>query len=229
MSSVKDFVRRNAPVFFLGAIIVLIFLIVIFASSKGRNITPAGFRKVEEEIFEDRESTQPAEEKQGEYAPQIPNPGNVGKPYFYGEYNPNLRDEKGYPMAPAIGSTVIPDYADEQDKVETQALEYEEAQKRKQVVAIDFTTDGFKPQLAQAYTGGTIVWTNRTATEIKLVQTLPIHLALKGGTVLAPGESFEFRPLVNKQFVYLDDYTKKSGSISIIDVTKPLVDRMDTQ
>ena len=224
MQALKKFLKRNAPVFIFGLIIALVFLLIILTQPKDEGGTPSGFRRVEEEVFE-REPKEPEPtEKPTEYAPQVASPENKGKPYFYGEYDPNLRDDNGYPIPPAIGTTPRDQLATEQEVYEITDIEYQERERRTQTVYITFTDKGFGPVDATGFTGEKIIWTNNTNKEIKIVQTLPIHDALKGGITIKPGESFEFRPLVNKQITYMDDYSKKYGTLMVVDSTMPLVE-----
>lgn len=223
MQVVKNFFKRNLGVFIFGLIIALLFLLIIFTQPKDKDTTPPGFKKVEEEIFE-REPKQPQEEEKIEYAPQIPSPENVGKPYFYGEHNPNLRDEEGYPKPPEIGSTPIPAWAKKEDIEMIKALEYEVYKERTTPVKISFTKEkGFMPANTNAYTGGKIIWTNNSNQEIEIRQSLPIHKALENGIKLKPGESYVFRPLVSGFFSYAEMNSKIYGTIWVSDVTLPLV------
>lgn len=225
MQTLKKFLKRNAPVFIFGLIIALVFLLIILTQPKGEDRTPSDFKRVEEEVFE-REPKEPeTAEKPTEYAPQIPSPENKGKPYFYDEYDPNLRDEEGYPKPPEPGSTPIPPGSDETSVAMLKSLEYEVYQRRKRVVTIGFTDElGFQPADEVAFTGGRIIWKNNTNRDILIEQTLPIHDALKNGIKLGPGESFEFRPLIDRFFSYVEAESKKYGTISIVDVTRPLVE-----
>lgn len=225
MQSLKDFIKRNAPVFFLGLIITLVFIAIILSQPTSENNVPAGFKKVEEKVFESGKPKEPetAETQPTEYAPQIPSPENKGKPYFYGEYDPNLRDDAGYPIPPKVGTTSAPPNANEETLSEIQFIEQENYKLRTQTVQIDFTDSGFKPADAMGFTGGKIIWTNKTTKDIRILQTLPIHEALKGGINLKPGESFEFRPLKDKQFTYVEANSQKYGSLMISDVTQPLM------
>ena len=223
MQALKKFLKRNAPVFIFGLIIGLVFLLIILTQPKDENRTPSGFTRVEEEIF-DREPKEPEPtEKPTEYAPQIASPENKGKPYFYGEYDPNLRDEMGYPVPPKIGTTSIAPKADEEHKMEIDRIERENYNIRTKTIYVDFTETGFSPPDIIAFTGQRIIWTNRTSAEIIIVQPVQIHEALKGGISLKPGESFEFRPLVDKQFTYAEKNSAKYGTILVNDVTRPLM------
>ncbi len=228
MQALKKFLKRNAPVFIFGLVIALVFLLIILTQPKDEDRTPSGFKRVEEEVFE-REPKEPEPtEKPVEYAPQVANPENKGKPYFYGEYDPNLRDEEGYPKSPELGSTPIPPGADETDIAMLKSLEYEAYYRRKRVAEISFTDElGFQPADEVAFTGGRIVWKNNTNHDILIEQTLPIHDALKGGIKLGPGESFEFRPLIDRFFSYVEANSKKYGTVSIADVTRPLVENWE--
>lgn len=225
MQALKKFLKRNAPVFIFGLIIGLVFLLIILTQPQAEDRTPSGFKRVEEEVFE-REPKEPEPtEKPVEYAPQIASPENKGKPYFYGEYDPNLRDGEGYPKSPELDSTPIPPEFTETDISMLKSVEYEVYYQRKRVAEIGFTDElGFQPADEVAYTGGKIVWKNSTNHDILIEQTLPIHDALKDGVKLAPGESFEFRPLIDRFFSYVEAGSKTYGTISVVDVTRPLVE-----
>jgi len=224
MQAIKKFLKRNAPVFIFGLIIALVFLLIILTQPKDGSGTPSGFKRVEEEVF-DREPKEPEPtEKPVEYAPQIPSPENKGKPYFYGEYDPNLRDKEGYPAPPTLGSTDVPATYSEEDGGVLRAMEVEKMKERTTPTKISFTAKGFSPADAKGYTGLTITWTNNTDKEIKIVEAVPKHEALKGGVVIKPGESFSFRPLVNRLFTYVEDYSKTYGTVMVEDVTRPLLE-----
>lgn len=224
MQSLINFVKRNAPVFFLGLIITLVFLAIILTQPNVNKDVPAGFKKVEEVVFNDREPINPTPEPQPqEYAPQIPSPENKGKPYFRGEYNPNLRDSEGYPIPPPIGSTYIAPNLPEEERNIRRGLELERYRERMKPTSITFTTDGFSPENTKGFTGREVIWTNNTANEIKIIETTPVHEALKNGVVIKPGESFSFKPLTTKIFTYMEVNSKKYGSVSVADITTPLL------
>ncbi len=223
MQAFKTFLKRNAPVFVFGLIIILVFTLIILTQPRTITGVPAGFKRVEEEIF-NREPAEPTpEEKPTVYAPQSPSPENIGKPYFYGEYDPNLRDEQGYPMPPKTGTTPIPPNSTLEDKMEIDMIERDNYAGRTKTVYIDFTEAGFKPADTMGFTGQKIIWTNKSAGTIQIKQTVPIHESLKNGVTLKPGESFEFRPLVTKEFTYVEVSSGKYGSLFIGDVTQPLI------
>lgn len=221
------FVKRNAPVFILGFIILLVFLAIIVGSQKQKTGKPSGFIKVEESLIKDREPTEPETTTDSNgtvtYAPQIASPENIGKPYFYGETNPTLRDEQGYPTPPKLGSTPIspndyPDVINARKQAEQDAY----AQRTK-TITIDFTKDGFSPADSNAYTGQKVMWTNKSTGDIELRQVIPIHEALKNTIYLAPGQSFEFRALVNGRATIIEARSGKYSTIYVSDVTVPLL------
>lgn len=229
MQNIKNFLKRNAPIFIFGLIIALIFVIITLLQPRTQKTTPGSFKKVEEEVFKE-EPPKEEPKTQTQYAPQTPSPENIGKPYFYGEYDPTLRDEQGYPIPPKPGSTPIPPYANSTDVEMIRNLELEVYKKRTAPVYINFTDElGFQPSDASAFTGTRIIWTNKTDHEIFIEQTLPIHDALKNGIRLGPGESFEFRPLLDRFFSYVEYYSKSYGTISIGDTTRPLVENWNPE
>lgn len=224
MQSLKSFIKRNAPVFFLGLIITLVFLVIILAQPKVGNNVPAGFKKVEEKVFENGKPKEPGESavKPSEYASQTASPENIGKPYFYGEANPNLRDSEGYPTPPLPESVEIPNNLSTDEKIDLKSVAQESYNKRTSVVQIKFTNAGFEPKDTSAYTGQKIEWINNTSKQIVIKQTSPIHQALKNGLLIEPGKSAIFRPLVNGLFSYLEEGSGKYGTIYINDITTPL-------
>jgi len=223
MRSLKNFIKRNTPVFVLGLVITLVFLVIILAQPKSENNVPAGFKKVEEKVFESGKPTEPPKNEEiTQYASQIPSPENKGKPYFYGESNPNLRDSEGYPTPPSPDTVEIPSTFTDEDKMALKQIVQETYAKRTAVVTINYTDAGFDPTDVITYTGQRINWINTTDKQITINQTLSIHEALTKGLVLKPGESVIFRPLVNGTFTYLENGSKKYGSITVIDVTAPL-------
>ncbi|MBU0650052.1 hypothetical protein KJ605_00070 [Patescibacteria group bacterium] len=224
MSWFRQFIKRNRPVFFLGLVVLLIFVAIILLNPDKNTNMPAGFKKVEETVFDDREpTTPPSTTGPTEYAPQIPSPENKGKPYFYGEHNPNLRDEQGYPTPPQVGTTSFPSGLSEETLLHYRIIEEDNYANRTRTVYIDFTNEGFMPADSTAFTGQRIIWTNKTGNEIIIKQTVPIHEALKNGITLQPNESFEFRPLLDKKFTYVEKNSLKYGSIFVSDVTLPLM------
>lgn len=231
MQALKSFVKRNAPVFFLGLIITLVFLVIILAQPKVENTVPAGFKKVEEKVFEGGKPKEPEEDvaKPSEYASQVAKPENKGKSYFYGEYDPNLRDAQGYPTAPPLGSTVIPANYSQEDKDVIRGMEMEKSAERSQPTRIAFTNNGFSPADTSGYTGREIIWTNNTAKEIKIVEAVPRHEALKTEAIIKPGESFSFKPLVDRMFTYMEVSSKKYGTVMVNDITAPLINVTDGQ
>jgi len=225
MQSLKNFVKRNAPVFFLGLIVLLVFVAIILSSPGANNSVPAGFKKVEESVFDNREPTEPTpEEKPTEYASQTPSPESKGKPYFYGEYNPSLRDKDGYPTPPLPGAAPLPASISKEALINMKNMATEVYQGRLQPTSIVFTENGFSPTDTSGYTGTPIIWTNKTAKEIKIVETVPTHEALKNGVVIKAGATFSFRPLKTGTFTYLESTSGKYGSVNVLDVTTPLID-----
>ena len=99
MQPVKDFVKRNAPVFILGLFITLIFVVIIVAQPKVENNVPAGFIKVEESVFEGGQPKEPQESelRPDEYATQIASPENKGKPYSTAKLIPHYVMRKATP------------------------------------------------------------------------------------------------------------------------------------
>jgi hypothetical protein len=226
VKSLKNFMKRNAPVFFLGLIIALVFLVIILAQPNSDNNVPAGFKKVEEGVFKEGEPTEPTKEETppSVYAPQVPSPENKGKPYFYGENDPNLRDKDGYPASPPLGSTVIPESYSQEDRDVLKGLEMEKIAERSKPTRISFTSDGFSPADTSGFTGREIIWTNNTANEIKIIEAVPRNEALKNGAIIKPGGSFSFKPLVDRMFTYMEVNSKKYGTVMVNDITVPLLD-----
>jgi len=222
VQALKKFLKRNAPVFIFGLIIALVFLLIILTQPNDEGRTPSGFKRVEEEVFE-REPKEPKPaEKPTEYAPQIPSPGNKGKPYFYGEYDPNLRDEEGYPIPPSPETVTPTDTTYPELVAEDRFVAQETYTKRTAPVKIKFTKEGFSPSDALGYTGQKIEWVNETDKQIVIKQVSNIHEALKDGLVIEPGKSASFRPLINGLFVYIEAETVKYGTITVQDATTPL-------
>ena len=222
MQAFKKFLKRNAPVFIFGLIIALVFLLIILTQPKDESRTPSGFRRVEEGVFE-REPKEPEPtEKPTEYAPQIPSPENKGKPYFYGEYDPNLRDGEGYPTPPLPNTVAIPDNLSSESVAELRSVAEETYAKRTAVLKIIFTKEGFDPRDVNAYTGQQIEWVNETADQVTILQTTAIHEALKKGLTIEPNSTAVFRPLINGLFSYLEKNSAKYGTITVQDVTTPL-------
>jgi len=229
MQSLGNILKRNAPVFILGLIILVIFAVIILSSLKTSSNIPAGFKKVEEEIFDERESAEPkptlsenAKEEIVEIAPQIASPNNVGKPYFYGETNPTLRDSEGYPTPPSVKSTYLSDDVSQEEQNLATILEMEVYEERLKSIQITFTEDGFSPKVGRVYTGRSITWINKASRDIEITQTTPTQEALKNGVTIKPGESFTFRPLVADTLIYVETTSKEYGDIIVLDVTAPL-------
>src|SRR3989344_1736402 len=230
MKTIVGFIKRNAAVFLLGLIILVIFVAIILSGLKPAPSVPPGFKKVEETIFTERDTAQPPQEDpktqppaKVDYAPQTASPENKGKPYFYGEYNPNLRDTQGYPKPPEPGA-----YKKSTEQypeiIESQRLaEEEEYARRLQTVTIDFTDTGFNPTDASAYTGQKVIFANKTNKDMLMVQATPIHEALSGEILIKPGQTFEFRPLINGRAAYVELNMQKYGTLYVQDVTLPLV------
>jgi|GEM_PF-2439259 hypothetical protein len=224
MEPLKHFVKRNASVFFVGLIITLVFLILILAQPKSEKGTPAGFKQVEEGIFESGEprEPEPTQTPPTDYASQIPSPDNKGKPYFFGEINPNLRDSEGYPTPPSAESVAVPDTPYPEQAAQIRGIARESYVKRVTPVQITYTDAGFEPKDTAGYTGQKIIWVNKSAKPITIKQTAPIHQALSNGLAIAPGASAIFRPLVTGLFSYLEENTGNYGTIYVNDVTAPL-------
>lgn len=223
MSALKGFLKRNTPVFVLGLCILIIFGVIILSTPNSEKKFPAGFKKVEEQVFNEREPTEPAPDEQSvEYAPQIPSVENKGKPYFYGEKNPSLRDAEGYPTPPSPDTIPIPKSMDPEEQANLrESVEYN-YNIRTTPVIIKFSEKGFEPTEATAYTGQKIEWQNTTKEGIKIIQTIAIHEALKNGITISPGQSLVFRPLVTGVFKYLETGSGKYGAITVMDSTAPL-------
>lgn len=223
MKTIWNYIKRNAPVFLLGLVVVVMFLVIIIISQRQKTQNPGDFTRVEEELTPERESTQPAQESPTQYAPQIADPKYIGLPYFYGEYDPFSRDKNGYPVSPNPGSTRLSSTASDEDVSVIRNMELEKYKERIKPTKIYFTESGFSPADTSGFTGQEIIWTNKSTKEIKIVETVPMHNALKDGVVIKPGESFSFRPLMNKMLSYVEENTKKYGTVMVADVTQPLL------
>lgn len=232
MKLIIGYLKRNSAVFILGFLILALFIVIIITGQKPKGTAPE-FIKVEEQIFDEREPKSPSETGTGnldnienvieEYASQIPSTENIGKPYFYGEENPLLRDKDGYPRPPEPGL-----YKSSTEKYpELIAMqkdaEEEEYQRRMQVYYIEFGQGGFNPTDGIAYTGQRVVWVNKSTSDITISQAIFVHEALRDGFTLKPGESYEFRPLVNGRVALVEETTGKYSTLYIMDVTSPLV------
>lgn len=224
MGPLKSFIKRNAPVFFLGLIITLIFLALIFAQPKTGNDVPAGFKKVEETVFEGGKPKEPEEStvKTGEYAPQVPSPENKGKPYFYGESNPNLRDTEGYPVPPTPDTVEVSGTLTTEDRLELKEVIQETYSRRISTVVVNYTVNGFEPSDIIAYTGQKVELVNTTNNQITINQTSSIHEALKNGLIIPAKKSATFRPLITGAFTYMETGSGKYGGITVLDATAPL-------
>lgn len=224
MTAFKKFFQRNLPVFVIGLIILILFVLIILTSPKEGGGNPAGFKKVGEEVFENREPAEPEPtEVPEEYAPQTPSTENKGKRYFYGEYDPTLRDSEGYPTPPQPGSSVIPEGTDSERTGQLRVIEKENYAIRTKTININFTGEGFKPVDVMAFTGQKIVWNNKTDKEIFITPVSESHEAIKNGFSIAPGQSYVFRPLIDIRFTYMEKNSSEFGTVIVNDSTRPLV------
>jgi len=226
---VKNFVgflKRNTPVFLLGLIILIVFLLIIVSDQQQIKSVPANFKKVSDEVFNQQEPTQPLKDKPIDkpyFAPQEASPANKGTPYFYGESNPDLRDEQGYPMPPKPGSSTYSSSVYPEIIQDEKSAEQEEYERRLKDTVIEFNGTNFSPTDASGYTGQKIIWVNRSKNDVEIKQVSVTHKALKEPFLIKPGGSFEFRPLVNGRFVLIEIKSMTYGTVYIADVTTPLL------
>ncbi len=212
--------------FLLGVIIAAVFLAIILSDQQRINGVPANFKKVSDEVFNKQEPTEPPKEKttnRFEYAPQKADPENKGKPYFYGEYNPNLRDEQGYPTPPRPGSSVYSNSIYPEIIQDEKSAEQEEYERRLKDTVIEFDGTNFSPTDASGYTGQKVMWVNKSKGDIEIKEISTVHGALKDPISIKSGGSFEFRPLLNGRFTYIETQSKIYGTVYIADVTTPLL------
>lgn len=225
MNVIVAFLKRNLPVFILGAVIAIFFaFLIIVSQNKKTDFSPASFKRVEEDVFNEREATNPVEPE--EEISNNANTSNDAKPLFLGEYNPSLRDEEGFPTPPKPESIKYPKsiVGNEEDRLAVLSAEQEEYARRTKTIYIDYTeAAGFTPNSTSATTGQKIVWTNKSATTIKLEQTLPKFDEFKNGVEIEPNKTFEFRPTKDKLFTYIEATSRKFGAVTIGDATAPLI------
>ena len=206
------------PVLVLGLITVIIFIAIIISSQAGTHKEPTLIKQTPEEINKTRgidtknikQTTQSSQSSGGSQT-------NSSAQANFIEVN-----GKKYPAPPKPGQ-VQKTFRSEEEKTDYLGAEMEEYERRTRIIQIDYTEAGFNPINPKVFTGQLIRWTNKTKNPIMLIQTLDRFDEFKGGVLIKPGESFEFRPTKKFYFAYIERDSKKYAGITIGDSTLPLI------
>ncbi len=210
----SEFIKRNKPVFIIGVITALVFLIIIAVSqSRNEKSLLPGLVKVNEEEFTPEE--QPIEEPQKPITEMSAAELDrmVEKTYKEG-YSDNFSLLPGNPVDEAV--------SEKYKELEAQAyMTPEEVTSEFGDLNISYTDDGgYEPRKSKGYKFQTVVWTNNSDRAIKLVQLNPLFNELANGITLQPGESYAMEMYKEGNFRFTEDESRAFGSIAITRAAK---------
>lgn len=210
----SEFIKRNQPVFIIGIITVIVFLVIIFVSqSRTEDSLLPGLVKVDEQEFTPEE--EPIEEPERPITElSAAELDKIAEEMDRGEYKDN------YSLLP--GSPVDEALAEKFKELEAQAyMTPEEVKATFGEINISYTDEGgYEPRKSQGRKFQNITWTNNSDREIKLLQLNPLFNELASGVTLAPGESYTMELYKEGNFRFTEDESRAFGSITITRAAK---------
>ena len=213
MESLKDFISRNMPVFIIGGVTALIFLIVILLSQTNEDSILPGLIKIEDDsvsltIDDSEKEKQPIDIStlQPEEVDELVENFDYGT----GKYDESFSLLPGDPRDEAMEART-------QWYYDETRLTPEEVDTKHGKYLINYTEEGFDPYKAEVYIHQTVVWINNTDKAITLSQISPrIDEWKNSDKTIAPGDSFEYQiPEIPGNWTYEEATTHKQGKLYI--------------
>lgn len=214
MQQIKEFLRRNAPVFVVGGILLASFLLVIYLSqNRSEPVEEPELVVVEseEEALEFRSLEELTAAEISEISPEELE--RVLEEYGpnQGQYDSSFSLLPGNPGDEAINETR--EKFDELNK-----LNADQVQDNFGDVVIRYTEEGFEPQSPVVYIYQSVIWVNETEEPITLRQlTQRFPDWNNSPKTLSPGEQFEYQipnTLIGK-WPYEEAQSRKYGTLRI--------------
>jgi hypothetical protein len=185
----KNFLKRNAPVFVIGFVMLVLFLIAIISSENKSD--PSNLPNLirvrdeeEEEIFFE------------------PPPEEVII----------IEETESSKLGYKEEEDII---TNEERRVhdERTTLNSEEVKARYGVLEINFTSEGFEPRNTNGYIGQIVRFNNNTGTSITIQQTTPKYDFWENPRTIPAGSSLEFEATEKGLWTYLEQDSNKLGAI----------------
>lgn len=210
----SEFIKRNKPVFIIGLITVIFFLIIIAVSqSRDEDSSLPGLVRVNEEEFTPEE-------------PPIEEPEKPITEMSAAELDRMVAkiDKEGYSDNFSLlpGNPVDEAASEKYKELEAQAyMSPDEVKVEFGDLNISYTDEGgYEPRKTKAYKFQNVVWTNNSDRAIILRQLNPLFNELANGVTLQPGESYSMEMYKEGNLRVTEDESRAFGSIAITRAAK---------
>ncbi len=185
--------KRNVSVLVIGALTVLAFLAIIFASAQKEAATLPTLIKLQgEEGISTNESATSQPTTPSTTPPRVLGPTG-------GVIDPNDQLEN------AKRDEYLDAYIYDADRIDEVFGTLE----------IAYTQTGFEPRNATGYRDQLVRWTNATANPITIIQTTNTYAEWENGKTIAPGSTLEFRVTDAGLWTYIEKASQNFGSIYV--------------
>ncbi len=212
----REFIKRNQPVFIVGAITIIVFLVIIgLSQSRDDNSLLPGLVKVGEQEFTPEETPIKEPEKPITEMTAAEIDKMVAKmDITEGKYDNNYSLLPGNPVDEAMEEKI--------KDLEAQAyMTPDEVKSEFGELNISYTDEGgYEPRKSPAYKFQNVTWTNNSDREIKLVQLNPLFTEFANGVILAPGESYTMELYKEGNFRFTEDESRAFGAVTITRAAK---------
>ncbi|HXK52906.1 hypothetical protein H6802_01200 [Candidatus Nomurabacteria bacterium] len=208
MGILKDFIVRNKPIFAIGAITALVFLLII-AVGEEQNSSPSQLpilKKVTESISDKLDSTNGANPQDQNY-----------------QQNTSTRESTTY-VESKNEAKRLTDLALEQEAAEMERLKkFEETSQmtpaqvdaKYGALIITYTQEGFTPKQTNGYINQLVIWNNDSNKPVIIRQITPSMEAFNEPVIIPVGGRFEMRLTNTGPWAYIEDATNLGGIIMV--------------
>ncbi len=185
------FIKRNTPVFIVGTITFVLFVVIIlFSQNNNNDTTIPSLVKVPE---------QQAEELATEYTPQsIPQPNTTG----------NTSTNSPVDILP--GEEIRA-----KEVIESIKLTQDEIDAEYGILRVAYTEEGFVPKNTNGYAGQLATFTNESDNPITIMETTVRLPQFATGLTLEPGGTVEFRLAGSRLWTYRETTSGDIGAIFV--------------
>lgn len=208
----KNFLKRNLPVFIIGGGLALIFVVaIVLSQNREQSILPNLIRISEEEDeVVDLPVARPVVEEEEELTPEEVEARVEQIDFGTGQYSNSESLLPGNPVDDAM-------YEKAQEYLEKTAMTEEEVASTFGTLEIRYTAAGFTPNRPRGYTNQRIRWTNFSERPIEIIQLTPWFESWgQTPTKIAPGGTLEFiMPNEVGIWTYEDKESKDFGAILV--------------
>lgn len=192
----RNFFKRNLPIFIIGILIIVLFLIAIFLHAQKQNFG-LNLKKVGITL---PESTAIANETSS---------SSIAKDYSANTTKPTITNSDDTSGESTASIDVNP-------RLNPVTVKPEDIKKIDSSLVLTFYDDnGFIPRESRASLGEVIEWVNKSSSEIVIREKTVKFDEFKVGVHILPGDSFKFRIYKEGLWAYEDINSKKLGYMLI--------------